>query len=1178
VGVRGSQRTIDCVSRISAHVSRRSMSFVAVSVAAFVVLALSSSALAAPGYQDEFEFGQGDLNLGPTDIAVAGNGDVLIANPRGLFSSQQSSIAIFEPGPAEATLVAEIPGFENSAPFGLAVDQTNEDVYVSDPVNNTVTRYTSSGTNPPTYSLDSSYPSPESGTGPGQIGNFAAALTVDPATGDLLVADTGNRRVDRYGPDGKFISAFDGSAGPAGAFSVPQDLVVQPNGDIDVLNLEAPLNFFGNVEGASTVERFEADGTPIGALDPSLTPQGASIGFDPETGDILVGRQYPYNEPPKNPILNVLHNGVLVQEAEYRFAEPIFGVFSSRAPAIATGGGRIYGLTSVQAEGNGAGTHSVQVFETVTFPDVSLADPANVTTRSVRLTGDVNPGGVETSYAFELSTDAGTTWTVAAEGIAGPGTEATDVEADLTGLTPLTRYQVRLKAENAVAKSVSPTRLFETLIAPPTVATLAASETTPEGARLRGSINPEGAQASFYFEYGATSEYGVRAPLGTNEVAGNGRAAQIVSLGVRGLAPGTLYHYRIVGTSPGGTSVGEDMTVTTASGSGSARRYELVSATEESNVSVSHYNETGLAGPGGNSLIFGTQGLVYSGAESNVVVPRYRAVRSSDGWAVRQIDPPTLPSTGLQSPTYLTLAVSEDQTRALVASFSTLAPSVPPVGPGELYLYLRDLKNNEYTYVARVTTLCVQTGEKECFVGGSADLSTIVFLSGVANVPGVGGGFQMYRWEEGKGLSVAAELPNGEPFESEVFFSYSTLHTPNIVSRDGNSFYYSGNSPENGESALYLREGSALPKLISASQRHGDAAEPVPARLMGASTSGRFAVFLDTSLTPTPLTEDAPPTAINTAYRYDRSTGDLEYVGANVSLGEGSLVNAESGRIYYFDAATEALTTAAHGVVTPIGSTGLRVELESEISPDGRFMAFMSRVNQTSFDSHGKGEIYRFDSLTGDTVCLSCRSDGHLPAGESSIGQKASGLNGSPTTDSTFQNHFANSVADDGRVFFDTAEPLVASDVNGKRDVYAYEGSAAQLVSPGDGNAEATLLDATPNGSDLFFVTEQSLVVQDRDQLPDVYDARVGGGFAELPDAAEQPCAGEACRPSDSQRPAVGGAGSELVGSGAASVRRHKAKQHAPKVCTKKKHKKARGRNAGCGKQRHGNNEKGARS
>ena len=92
------------------------------------------------------------------------------------------------------------------------------------------------------------------------------------------------------------------------------------------------------------------------------------------------------------------------------------------------------------------------------------------------------------------------------------------------------------------------------------------------------------------------------------------------------------------------------------------------------------------------------------------------------------------------------------------------------------------------------------------------------------------------------------------------------------------------------------------------------------------------------------------------------------------------------------------------------------------------------------------------------------------------------------------------------------------SDVNGVNDVYEWEApgtgscaSASQnggflfLISEGDSPDPSYFADSSEGGSDVFFLTAQSLVHQDQDELIDMYDARVGGGIPSLTEVEPPP-------------------------------------------------------------------------
>jgi hypothetical protein len=95
---------------------------------------------------------------------------------------------------------------------------------------------------------------------------------------------------------------------------------------------------------------------------------------------------------------------------------------------------------------------------------------------------------------------------------------------------------------------------------PPTVSTAPATNPTSSGATLNGSVNPNGQQTTYAFQWGPTSGYGHETPLGS---AGSGTATVSESATLSGLDGGTTYHFRIIAMSPGGTSVGSDQSFTT---------------------------------------------------------------------------------------------------------------------------------------------------------------------------------------------------------------------------------------------------------------------------------------------------------------------------------------------------------------------------------------------------------------------------------------------------------------------------------------------------------------------------------------------------------------------------------------------------------------------------------------
>jgi hypothetical protein len=94
----------------------------------------------------------------------------------------------------------------------------------------------------------------------------------------------------------------------------------------------------------------------------------------------------------------------------------------------------------------------------------------------------------------------------------------------------------------------------------PSVSTGSAHSVSFSTATLTGSVNPNGSQASYYFQYGLTKGYGGQTEIAS---AGAGDTSVGVSLPVGGLQPITLYHYRLVAVNAAGVSIGSDHTFLT---------------------------------------------------------------------------------------------------------------------------------------------------------------------------------------------------------------------------------------------------------------------------------------------------------------------------------------------------------------------------------------------------------------------------------------------------------------------------------------------------------------------------------------------------------------------------------------------------------------------------------------
>lgn len=102
-----------------------------------------------------------------------------------------------------------------------------------------------------------------------------------------------------------------------------------------------------------------------------------------------------------------------------------------------------------------------------------------------------------------------------------------------------------------------------------------------------------------------------------------------------------------------------------------------------------------------------------------------------------------------------------------------------------------------------------------------------------------------------------------------------------------------------------------------------------------------------------------------------------------------------------------------------------------------------------------------------------------------------------PTVSHTSAEAFCvGASSDTTRVFFTTSEALVADDTDSASDVYERSSGQTTLLSvgPNGGNGAFSVNQAqtTPDGSRLFFTTQESLVVTDTDASWDVYERSAG--------------------------------------------------------------------------------------
>jgi streptogramin lyase len=203
-------------------------------------------------------------------------------------------------------------------------------------------------------------------------------------------------------------------------------------------------------------------------------------------------------------------------------------------------------------------------------PQAITSAATAVTADAAVLAGEVDPGHSATTYHFEWgTTDAYGSSVPAVDALVGDDHAPHVVTQPLTGLAPSTTYHFRVVATSNAGVTVGGEQQLTTAGVAPDAATVAADAITATTATLHAAVNPHNDPATTYrFEWGPTSAYG----SATSEMPIDGavdETSREERADIGGLVPGTLYHYRVVATSPSGTTPGQDAFFTSAPSSGS---------------------------------------------------------------------------------------------------------------------------------------------------------------------------------------------------------------------------------------------------------------------------------------------------------------------------------------------------------------------------------------------------------------------------------------------------------------------------------------------------------------------------------------------------------------------------------------------------------------------------------
>jgi hypothetical protein len=680
-------------------------------------------------------------------------------------------------------------------------------------------------------------------------------------------------------------------------------------------------------------------------------------------------------------------------------------------------------------------------------------------------------------------------------------------------------------------------------------------------AELRALINPKGFQTEYVFQYLTEAAYqeggegfgkALEAPAG-GALLGAGQLSLSAAVTLTGLVPGTAYRYRVIARSS--CSAGEPSKVCEAIGSTQTfftfapsapglpdvRAWELVSPAHknggqvlpaEPNLSSCKAVECKPGGGAqhfpllstadGNRIVY--EGTSFTASGGGVMENQYLGQRTASGWATTNLTPPLLASKGGRGykafDPELTMGILEQVRPSLSPEAPPLYDNLyrqPSAGPTILSPLLTEAPPNRLP-ANGINSL------KVTYAGAAADLSQIFFEANDALTPEAFVGnedeMNLYEWSDGELHLVNLAPGNVTPVVDAVFGSGMQLEagTSNIpvavvsdaISADGSHVFWSSKAGQ-----VYVRiAGTETVEL-----------EDHVGKFVTASTDGSRVLLSDGCLYD--LEEAACKDLTGGQAGFEGIVGKSEglsriyFVDSAVldatPNGQGAMAEAGKDNLYVWE---EGVTAYVATLVSQDGPTWEHspVLRTGEASPDGRWLTFLSRASLTGFDNVGPcealstgeaaqvpcPEVFLYDSLSGELICASCSPSNARPLGPSTLRLILNVQGSMPQP-----RYLTNS----GRLYFDSGDSLVPADSNvGVEDVYQYEpegvggcrldGGCIDLISAGRESVDSNLLAVDETGDNVFFTTRDRLVPSDRDELLDLYDARVGGGFT--PEALPQ--------------------------------------------------------------------------
>lgn len=1008
---------------------------------------------------------------------------------------------------------------EFNAPQGIAVDQSNGNIYVSDQGNRRIDVFGPTGVFEGAFgwgALDGTAAlqfctslaachapgttAPATGNvGGGQFGAAIGSLAVD-SFGKVYVADKTSRRVDVFTPSLNgavvtgvaFTDAFGWGANTgATAFEVCTTVTCKAPAAVGTglgqfatnSPTEVAVDSTGNVyaldSGNKRVQEFSSAPAPITQAFGSAALTSAfgtgtlqSLAIDPTANHVYVAGANSANTN-KVAVVELDSTGALVETHGTDLTVTASTGFAAASQSL---GGNLYLSSST-------GGHFVYVLN-ATKPSIEPVTTFTATTAN--LTGIVVSNNIDATYHFEYST-AGAGWTKLPASDVDAGTAASTIPVSqvATGLLANTLYRVRLVSNRPLGGggATSAETSFATATAAPNVTTtpITSASYSASFATLSGTVNANNSPTQYRFEYGTTTEYGHVVPADATLTGGT---PVTVTERIEDLQSGTTYHFRIVASSANGEVDGTDQTFTTFSDPRcdartglsahlpDCRSYELVSPGEHNGGDATGpliqgaFARVQLGVDGVLRTIFLSQARLegdISGGTGGVI---FGSSRTPTGWQVQGFSPKADKGAVLQG-------ITDELRQPVFGSSSSDDPSDPLTNPVS-NLFLRNT-DGSFSRLSRGSNTA-GSDTARAFVGGSSVGTPLTFFRTtdllVPGMPTPGSATTPWLYESAEGsVRLIGARPDGSVdaygavLGNSSILNGSILH--NAVSPDASRVVFESPAPEVGApvgdpSKVYVRVTDGLgTHVVEASKSQNPASTPSRATFLGASPDTTRIVF---STAEQLLPEDIDSNV--DLYEYDVTTGSLKLItGQLTAVGSspkvaGVLGVGNNGRIY--------LETSGNVTLGSEGSTTL-------------------------------SNIFYYDSASADLTFVA------------SVG----GASVEPVVVAAVEPRTAARVTPDGgALLFATTEHLPGIENNGKKEFYLYRAATNAIAcvtcgsKPPTAGAEETAitgpkqgLNTEPrsfttalsiDGSYVFFMSLEPLVPADTNGVLDVYEYHNG--------------------------------------------------------------------------------------